>query len=276
MNAIMIHDVSAKNKNACTVDKLIEVINKYNVICADKWLKLALSGELTDEVVLTFDDGYLSQYENAFPVLKYYNLTVMFFVFTEPIAENKNSKIIEHAYIRENVDDFYDSFFEKIDYIYPPFTIEEHNKADNYLKEYSFYSIADRHYRYIRDKYLTTEQFDNVMNDFNIEVPRLQMNFDELNTLKDAGNMFGLHSYTHPIRIAELDNSDQNIEWRMNYIDLCHELDITPKTVAYPCGSYNKYTMQVMKELGIELGFTAQMKPSKNLMLFPREDIANL
>ena len=275
MNAIMIHDVSAKNKNACTVDKLIEVINKYNVICADKWLKLALSGELTDEVVLTFDDGYLSQYENAFPVLKYYNLTAMFFVFTEPMETGENNRLIEHNYIIEKIgSNFYIHFSNLCVSIFSGIDFSDLDK--NYLSEYSFYTNPERYYRYIRDKVLTPEDFDLIMDHFLIKVPRLQMNFDELNTLKDAGNMFGLHSYTHPIRIAELDNSDQNIEWRMNYIDLCYELDITPKTVAYPCGSYNKYTMQVMKELGIELGFTAQMKPSKNLMLFPREDIANL
>jgi peptidoglycan/xylan/chitin deacetylase (PgdA/CDA1 family) len=36
-------------------------------------------------IILTFDDGYRDNYENAFPLLRQYNYSATFFIFTEPI-----------------------------------------------------------------------------------------------------------------------------------------------------------------------------------------------
>lgn len=41
-------------------------------------------------VIISFDDGLLNQYENALPVLKKYNFTATFFIFTNPIGRSKN------------------------------------------------------------------------------------------------------------------------------------------------------------------------------------------
>jgi peptidoglycan/xylan/chitin deacetylase (PgdA/CDA1 family) len=36
-------------------------------------------------IIITFDDGYRDNYENAFPLLRQYSYTGVFFVFTQPI-----------------------------------------------------------------------------------------------------------------------------------------------------------------------------------------------
>ena len=41
-------------------------------------------------VIISFDDGLISQYENALPLLKQYNLTATFFIFTNPVGKSKN------------------------------------------------------------------------------------------------------------------------------------------------------------------------------------------
>lgn len=41
-------------------------------------------------VILSFDDGVINQYENAWPILKSNNQKATFFIFTNPISKSKN------------------------------------------------------------------------------------------------------------------------------------------------------------------------------------------
>ncbi|MCF6276724.1 MAG: polysaccharide deacetylase family protein [Candidatus Magasanikbacteria bacterium] len=48
-------------------------------------------GDLPENpIIITFDDGVVSQYENAFPILKKYNQFATFFVFTNAMDRNIN------------------------------------------------------------------------------------------------------------------------------------------------------------------------------------------
>lgn len=53
---------------------------------------LSRQGSLPEKpVVLTFDDGYRDNYENAFPLLRQYGYTGVFFLVTQPIDQNHES-----------------------------------------------------------------------------------------------------------------------------------------------------------------------------------------
>ncbi|NUM25834.1 MAG: polysaccharide deacetylase family protein [Candidatus Buchananbacteria bacterium] len=41
-------------------------------------------------VIISFDDGVISQYENAFPLLKEFNFNATFFIFANPVGKSKN------------------------------------------------------------------------------------------------------------------------------------------------------------------------------------------
>ncbi len=57
----------------------------HTITLFDLYEYLAVGKDLPDKpIVLTFDDGYIDNYQNAFPVLKKYDMTATFFVLTGP------------------------------------------------------------------------------------------------------------------------------------------------------------------------------------------------
>jgi len=126
---------------------------------------------------------------------------------------------------------------------------------------------------------LTKKEFNKIMDSFDIKVPRLHMNWNELRELKEAGNIIGLHSYSHP-RISDLDKKDQYKEYKENYWDLFNNVDVWPdlklETMAHPFGSYNKKALVILRNFEIKIGFNNNPDPSDNLLTFPRTDISNL
>lgn len=76
----------------------------YTTLSFDDVYDFLLQGKILPEksVILTFDDGTISQYDHAFPVLKKYNFTATFFVFTN--APDKNSRYMNWAQLQELID----------------------------------------------------------------------------------------------------------------------------------------------------------------------------
>ena len=105
----------------------------------------------------------------------------------------------------------------------------------------------------------------------------LWMDDAAIRALHAAGHVIGLHSHTHPTRIAHLDEDGQRDEYFSNYAYLHDLLLERPVTMSHPCNSYNPATLSILRELGIVLGFRANMAQSAASELeFPREDHANL
>ncbi len=76
--------------------------NGYRTHTVDR-LKAHLSGERplgADAVFITFDDGYLDNYENAFPLLRSFGMTASFFVISSLIGQANR---LSAAHMREMV-----------------------------------------------------------------------------------------------------------------------------------------------------------------------------
>jgi hypothetical protein len=70
--------------------------------------------------------------------------------------------------------------------------------------------------------------------------------------------LIGLHSHTHPTVMEKLPYDDQKNEYKkcLNKISLLlNKPKNQIKYMSHPCGSYNNYTLEILKNLGIELGF---------------------
>ncbi len=105
------HQINDKDKNALTVpvedfDAQMKYLaeNGYNSITPKEMLEAFEKGEALPEktVVITFDDGYLDNYLNAYPILKKYNLKGTIFIITDYVSLYPNYVTWDEAVEMQN------------------------------------------------------------------------------------------------------------------------------------------------------------------------------
>jgi peptidoglycan/xylan/chitin deacetylase (PgdA/CDA1 family) len=219
---------------------------------------------LENKVCLTFDDGLLSQYDIALPVLENYNLNAFWFVNTLPVTGKPIYMEIFRKFKHEHFntsDEYYELFFRTYSYTFK----EEISESDmnGYLNQFSFYTSNDRKYRFIRDKKLTQLQYENLILsliekekwDINYAIKNTWLNESHIKTLNNKNHIIGLHSHSHPIGFNQLDYNKQYLEYKTNQ-DILHQITgKKPDCMAHPINSYNNNTLKVLTELNVKLGF---------------------
>ena len=157
-------------------------------------------------------------------------------------------------------------------------------KSD-YLKEFVHYSEKEREYRFYRDKILNRKEFENLMDgilddygvDINTIAKDLWMNDHDLRKLSSNDHIIGLHSFSHPTNIAQLDINKQQQEYMKNKEHILSVTSKEPITVSHPCGSYDNSTLEILDQLEIKIGFRSNFQKLKhNALEFPRVDHSHI
>jgi hypothetical protein len=69
----------------------------------------------------------------------------------------------------------------------------------------------------------------------------------------------------------------QRAEYKANIDHLEGLLDAPPRVVSHPCNAYNSGTIAMLGDLGVNIGFRANMAIlGRDGLEFPREDHANI
>ncbi len=298
---IMFHhfwdDRHPKGQGAISADGLARIIEFVKVshggkqiLSAEEWMERAVANRLLDDdVCLTFDDALLCQYEIALPVMESYGLTGFWFIYSS-IFQGGREPLELYRYFRTikfpDIDRFYSDFFGLVA---QRFTSEwQHTQddfnPDKYLAEFPFYTRNDRIFRYLRDRVLGSG-YDEIMcelmrlHGFDPErVEGLWMQEKHLRTLHARGHVIGLHSHTHPTTLAKFPIERQREEYIRNHEYLARVLDAPPTTMSHPCNSYGPETLNLLRGMGIRLGFRSVMTPLANasILELPRQDHANV
>ena len=264
----------------------------YKLLPAGEWQRKALENRLQpDEVCLTFDDGLKCQYEVAYPVLKELGLTAFFFIPTQRfLGEAEKLEIYRHFRFAcfAEIDDFYQAFFAVLKESKRISDLGQKLRAPeclDYLREFSFYTDNDRLFRYVRDKLLTEAQYHELMAEMMVQrdydaaetEKKVYLNKEEIWALFAEGNVIGLHSHTHYTSLVDTGYDRQKWEYTTNRWVLQEIIGEPVETVSYPSNSYNDKTLEIMREMGIRLGFRANMEPGfASVLDFPREDHTNI
>ena len=110
----------------------------------------------------------------------------------------------------------------------------------------------------------------------------------DLVNLYNNDHIIGLHSHSHPTLLEKLSYEDQEKEYQKNLQVLASILD-QPKnkflSMSHPNGSYNDDTLNILKKIGIKIGFKQIMKLEKekkmqsinnSFLEIAREDHSNI
>lgn len=271
---------------------LLNLVGRRRILPAAEWLRRAGNNSLgDDDVCLTFDDSLLCQHDIAVPVLRDLGLTAFFFVCSSVLQGNVEMLEV-HRHFRtssfETVDEFYAAFFDAIDMSAHCHRVRQSMLRFNprtYLTQFPFYSVADRRFRFVRDEVLGSDAYHEVVNQMLADrgvdpgalAARLWMNVDQLRNLQADGHVVGMHSHTHPTRLARLSPQQQRDEYNANHRILRQLTGVAPEAMSHPSNSYSPYTLAILRQLGIRVGFRADMThPAGCALEFPRQDQANL
>ncbi len=299
------HDNNVHSKGQGSIDKdefynLVKFIGRVNILDADIFLEKFIKNTIKEnEVCLTFDDGIKCQIDIALPVLDDLKIKSFFFVYSS-MFENNPDHLEIYRYFRtnyfHNIDEFYIEFYKYVESDLNKFFIENEDKIKLTKQKFPFYSFEDIKFRLVRDNFLKKNEYENIMNlimknnKFNPKDVFSKLFFDkkDLVNLYNNDHIIGLHSHSHPTLLEKLSYEDQEKEYQKNLQVLASILD-QPKnkflSMSHPNGSYNDDTLNILKKIGIKIGFKQIMKLEKekkmqsinnSFLEIAREDHSNI
>ncbi len=278
-------------QGALGADAFMEILDyldrNYKLMRAGDFFETALAGKgAREQICLTFDDGVSSQWDVAVPCLEKAGLTGMFFCYSAHYADNPSMLEIYHDFrfrCYESVDDFYSQFFQLLlqdREIAVPDVVRriETFSYNDYLIHCPWHSYTDKLFRYTRDCLLSRAQYAGLMEKlmesrgypWREKTAELWMSEDDLRQLHGNGHMIGLHSHSHPTNIVGLSKAEQREEYRANAECLGRILGAPVKIAAFPCGKHNADTTEILRSLGIQMAFAADMTESADIIRMPR------
>ena len=288
-----VHPRGQGSISADQLEEMIHFVGRRHILDAAEWADRALSNRLAPgDICITLDDSLKCQFDIAFPVFQRLRIRAFWFTYSS-VLEGQLERLEIYRHFRsvyfEGIDDFYEAFFRSLQHS-PLAELLEHSltgfRPAEYLKEYPFYSDQDRTYRYVRDRVLGPNRYNQAMDELlanssydpESEGKLLWMSADNLRELASAGHIVGLHSHTHPTELKNLSGDEQREQYRRNSEVLSGILGQAPTVMSHPCNSYDPRTLSILREMGVKLGFRANMAAisDRSELEYPREDHANL
>lgn len=199
-------------------------------------------------VLITFDDGYLDNYQIAFPVLRSHGAQGVFFLCSNLVGSGYVPWWDHIAYLVK-------SGKKKQFTLRYPFPLDVNLEAKG-LRE-SMRSILDN-YKSLEntdpDRFLRELQDAVEGKDLPSDTRRF-LDWNEAKEMLEGGMAIGAHTHTHPM-LSKLNTDEQRKELTQSRTILREKLGIKADTFAYPFGSRTAFTEQTQK-IAEETGFRA-------------------
>ena len=277
-------------------EKILLHVGIERILAPSEWLLKVQERRLEEkDLCITFDDGLQSQINVALPVLKRYKLKAFWFVFSSVFEGHVNKNEVYNYFATsefESFDLFVDNFLSRLSLPNMLFSGKQYLEYFSKIKsKHSFYTENDLKFRFIRNYFLSKDQFENEVDQMILEkgknireiADKIWMKDKELHRLHSEGHTIGLHSYNHPYVLSELSKDEQKNEYCENLRHVTSVIKNSVTSMSHPLNSYGPETLDILHSIKIICGFRSDMKTkplsAKNHfpnLQFPREDSSNL
>ncbi|MFT6907291.1 MAG: peptidoglycan/xylan/chitin deacetylase (PgdA/CDA1 family) [Oleiphilaceae bacterium] len=256
---------------SCTTEALeqqIIAINKnFKIITSEQLRKIVDTNERINDryALITFDDGYLDNYNQAFPVLKKHKVPGIFYLPTDFI----DSEIVpwwdEIAYLLRNSCNESYQLPEQ-----PDIYFLDKNNIDAVIRKIISQAKLIKNISILEVLEDIRKNFPQALNKFNKlgnEEKTLFMNWMQAREMSDNGMEIGSHTMSHQI-LSQLSDKEQELEITQSKHIIEEKIGRKVLSIAYPVGLYNCYTEKsctISKQADYIIGFNKEAGKNKTI-----------
>jgi peptidoglycan/xylan/chitin deacetylase (PgdA/CDA1 family) len=222
--------------------------NNFEIIDQTNFINIINKNQSTTKkfAYITFDDGYIDNYEVAFPILTAMNIPATFFVATGLIEStiipwwDEIAWHVKHC----NLNKIKLSSWQK------PIYLSKENKSNSIRRVLSQFKSSHIEDQLVELRNATGLILDHYNNEF--------MTWAHLAEMESAGMTIGAHSHSH--RIFSSLNA-QELSHELSYAKKLLEEQLTNEilSISYPVGDVSTYNNEMFNEIecqGYQLAFT--------------------
>jgi len=241
-------------------EKQMEYLHKhYNLLSLADYCKSVEDDRAIPDncIVITFDDGYMDNYTNAFPILKKYNIPATIFVSTDPVAKGEPLFFDAIVYGIYNTGRKYLNLEE---YGFPRYLI---NNSFLKFKTTGEFNMLSQKMNSKERNLLIRRVLDSLdLNYENIRGAHIYLSWKEIMEMRQHGIEIGAHTKSHlclPF-LAEEEMKSEIFDCK----DILEEkLGEPVKSFAYPYGGiqdFNENVKNTIQEAGLKCACTLYEK----------------
>lgn len=206
-----------ENILSCLIDNSFEFVTISELEKGNKTNKL---------IALTFDDGYLDNYEFALPSLLKFNATATFFPVVNPCKDNT---VLPLDIYYQCIDEMNLSEIERTEYI------------TGTIKRNFYWAEPDKQINMLHSLFKSLPQKSRVS----------YMSAEQIKVISDKGFEIGSHGMTHSLLIADYMNREKALNELQESKQWLEAITGKPVTAyCFPAGRYNAKMIRLAKQVG--------------------------
>ena len=239
-----------------------------NILTLDEFAHYFLNKKHFPEisVLITFDDGYLDNYQNAFPILKANGVSATIFLTSSMIESEKRFWWDQLYVLLDQINTIYELWevAEKLEWQKP------FSKEDLRLPGKKLNSFKNQYFNILNDrmKFLSSAEIEDFLDQFSKVIGikfqqdiREFLNWNEINEMSRSKIYFGSHTHNHP-NLKLLTDSEIFSEFALSKEIIEKQINQDILTLSFPSGLFDKRCKKILEQCNYKLAF--QTRPKVN------------